>query len=88
MDPSPTPEDLLHRNRTRALVDEILNTMPLDLRAAFILFEVEELPAPEVAKILGLANGTVASRVRRAREHFREQVERLRKRGLIDGGTP
>ena len=88
IDPSPTPEDMLDRSRQRALVDEILSTMPLDLRAPFILFEVEELPAPEVAKVLGIPVGTVASRVRRAREHFRGEVARLRRRGVIDGGTP
>ena len=88
IDPSPTPEDMLDRSRQRALVDEILSTMPLDLRAPFILFEVEELPAPEVAKVLGSPVGTVASRVRRAREHFRGEVARLRRRGVIDGGTP
>ncbi len=88
IDPSPNPEDMLDHSRKRALVDEILSTMPLDLRAPFILFEVEELPAPEVAKVLGIPVGTVASRVRRAREHFRGEVARLRRRGVIDGGTP
>lgn len=86
-DPAPAPDDLLHRRRTRALVDEVLAAMPLDLRAAFVLFEIEELPAPEVAKVLAIPVGTVASRVRRARELFHAEVQRLRRRGLIDGGA-
>jgi RNA polymerase sigma-70 factor (ECF subfamily) len=44
------------------------------LREAFVLFELEELSAPEVARLLGVSVGTVASRVRLAREQIRKTL--------------
>ena len=38
------------------------------MREMFVLFEIEELNAAEVAAALGIPVGTVASRVRRARD--------------------
>jgi RNA polymerase sigma-70 factor (ECF subfamily) len=80
MDPSPGPEQLLDREQARAAVDQILSAMPLELRAVFVLFEIEELTMAEIACALGLPPGTVASRLRRAREEFRAQVRRLEAR--------
>src|SRR5258705_287426 len=41
-------------------------------------FELEEMPTPEIGRILELPSGTVASRLRRAREQFQTHVKRLR----------
>ena len=46
----------------------------------FILFELEEMTMAEVAALLSLAPGTVASRLRRAREEFQAAVSRMRAR--------
>jgi RNA polymerase sigma-70 factor (ECF subfamily) len=43
----------------------------------FVLFDLEELTTTEVASVLRVPKGTVASRLRRAREVFREAVSRL-----------
>jgi RNA polymerase sigma-70 factor (ECF subfamily) len=50
--------------------------MSEELRDAFILFEFGELSAPEVASVLEVPVGTVASRVRRAREQLRRTLSR------------
>jgi RNA polymerase sigma-70 factor (ECF subfamily) len=71
-----TPEDLLDERRAHEVLREILEALPIDLRAIFILFEIEELTQVEIASLTGLAQGTVASRIRRAREKFRELVRR------------
>jgi RNA polymerase sigma-70 factor (ECF subfamily) len=76
-------EELLEERRRRRLLDDILSAMTPELRAVFVLFEVEELPMREIATILELAPGTVASRLRRAREDFRQRAGRCRK-----GGAP
>jgi RNA polymerase sigma-70 factor, ECF subfamily len=84
VDTDPSPEELLDRARARMALDAILETMPLELRAVFVLFELEQLTIAQIAPMLELPPGTAASRLRRAREHFQAAVRRLeaqRKRG-------
>lgn len=76
VDPQASPEDLVDQKRARQLLDRVLSMMPMDLRAAFTLFEIEGMSVPEVATALGIPGGTAASRLRRAREEFRELVRR------------
>jgi RNA polymerase sigma-70 factor (ECF subfamily) len=68
------PDEALEQKRALAMLTEILDALPDDLREAFVLFELEELSAPEVARLLSVPVGTVASRVRRARERLREML--------------
>lgn len=72
-----TPEDLLDQRRALALLDEVLEDMPMDLRAVFVLSEVEQMTAPEIASVLLVPQGTVASRLRRARDEFQRRVRRV-----------
>jgi RNA polymerase sigma-70 factor (ECF subfamily) len=65
------PDDMTERHRARRLLDEVLNELDIDVRGVFVLFELEELTAPQIAELLGIPVGTVASRLRRAREVFR-----------------
>jgi RNA polymerase sigma-70 factor, ECF subfamily len=62
------PEEVLDQKRALADLSAALDAMPDENREAFVLFEIEELSAPHVAKVLSIPVGTVASRVRRARE--------------------
>jgi RNA polymerase sigma-70 factor (ECF subfamily) len=72
-----TPEDLSDQRRARKLLDRVLGEMHVDLRAVFIAYEFEELTMVEIAEALGLPQGTVASRLRRARAEFQERVRQL-----------
>lgn len=74
----PSPEALVSERQARALLDQVLETMPLEPRTVFILFELEEMTMAEIAHLLELPPGTVASRLRRAREIFHEEAKRLR----------
>ena len=74
-----TPHELLEERRRLSLLDEVLQAMSPELREVFALFEIEELPMKEIAVVLGLPPGTVASRLRRAREEFKHHAKRLRK---------
>jgi len=78
IDPAPTPEELLDASRKRVWLDRILDGLPLDLRAVLVLFELEDLTTPEIATLLDLPVGTVASRLRRARQLFTEAAEELK----------
>jgi RNA polymerase sigma-70 factor, ECF subfamily len=48
-----------------------------ELAEAFVLYEVEGLSSPEIAALLEVPLGSVASRLRRAREQFRDAVTRI-----------
>jgi RNA polymerase sigma-70 factor (ECF subfamily) len=71
------PEEMAERQQVRRILDQILCAMDADLRAVFVLFELEEMTAVEIASILEIPTGTVASRLRRARSDFRERVVML-----------
>ncbi|CAN5802108.1 hypothetical protein BH11MYX2_BH11MYX2_08190 [soil metagenome] len=77
-DRQPGPAELADRARERAILDQILDELELDLRAVFVLYELEELTMAEIASTLDLAPGTVASRLRRAREAFQTLAARMR----------
>lgn len=76
MDTAPNPEDLVDRRRARRLLDEILTSMPIELRTVLVLFELEQLTKNEVAELLGVPVGTAVSRLRRAREDFKARLQR------------
>ena len=59
------------------LCDLALSKVDPDLAEVFVLFELEELSSPEIALLLEIPLGTVASRLRRAREEFRNVFARI-----------
>lgn len=69
-------DDLLERARARALLDSILEELPEPLRSVFVLYEIEQLSTLEIADVLGVPRGTVASRLRRARVEFEKRAQR------------
>lgn len=79
--PSANPDEMVDEARARAALDAIVSALPMDLRAVFVLYEIEEMTMAEIATVLDLPSGTVASRLRRAREAF-EQRAAAHQRGL------
>jgi RNA polymerase sigma-70 factor (ECF subfamily) len=71
-----TPESFAQRREELARLDALLATLSDERREVFVLFELEGLTGPEIAEHLDLPAGTVASRLRRAREDFEAAVER------------
>jgi len=65
-----TPEAELERRRRLALLQELLGKLQDPERTVFVLFELEGLTLVEIARLLELPRGTVASRLRRARSRF------------------
>ena len=80
VEPMCDAEELVDRKRARRILDDVLDVMNLDLRSVFVLAELEELTAREIAALLGLPVGTVSSRLRRARDEFRTIARRFRAR--------
>ncbi len=80
VDGEPGPDELVGKKRARELLDEILASLPEDVRTVFVLFEIEGMTMKDIAEALELAPGTVASRLRRARELFQSAAKRVRAR--------
>jgi RNA polymerase sigma-70 factor, ECF subfamily len=72
-----TPELLTSMKRDRLLLEQVVEGLLPELRTVFELFELEQLTMAEIAATLRIPPGTVASRLRRAREQFRERLAEL-----------
>jgi RNA polymerase sigma-70 factor, ECF subfamily len=77
LDPGPGPDEAIEQRRYRLILDLALDRLPMELRAVFVLYELEGLPSAEVADLLEIPRGTVASRLKRARSQFCKDVRRL-----------
>lgn len=77
---APDSTERSDQEQARAALDEVLDALPADLRTVLVLHELEEMEMSEVAELLGIPAGTVASRLRRAREKFEVEVDRMRER--------
>lgn len=74
VDTGESPERSVEHERERQELQSIIDAMPDELRAVFVLFELERLTMAEIAEIAELPRGTVASRLRRARELFERRA--------------
>ena len=73
----PAPGDGRRGREERELLDLALQSLPEDLRLLFVLREVDELSYRELAEIAGIPEGTVASRLYRARVELRAKMVEL-----------
>jgi RNA polymerase sigma-70 factor (ECF subfamily) len=65
------------REEARELLARALEKLAPELRAVFLLREVERLPYSEIAAALEIPMGTVASRLNRAREELQDHLRKL-----------
>lgn len=86
----------LHRGDTRdtsdaradiQLCDLVLSRIAPELAEVFALYEAEGLSSQEIATLLGIPRGSVASRLRRAREQFRAVVLELKDNMQREGNS-
>jgi RNA polymerase sigma-70 factor (ECF subfamily) len=69
-----TPEDALEQKELGARLQRALNQLPFDQRTAIVLREIDGLSYDEIAFSLGVAIGTVKSRLTRARQALRLEL--------------
>jgi RNA polymerase sigma-70 factor (ECF subfamily) len=65
------PDDAAMRKELVDRLGEALEALPLELREVFVLCEIEEVSGVEVARALGLREGTVWRRLHDARKQLR-----------------
>ena len=74
----PTPERVLAQKELAGRLYDALERLPFDQRTAIVLREVDGLSYEEIAFSLGLAVGTVKSRLTRARQALRAELHDAR----------
>lgn len=80
----PATDSMLHRSEAEQLVHEALEKLDEEQRAIIVMRDLEDLDYAEIAEILGLARGTVKSRLHRARSQLaRVLSRRIDKRDVI-----
>ena len=73
-DPGLSPEETVVQSELRSEIREAILDLPPDQRDALVLTQLENKDYSEAALILGVSEGTVKSRVNRAREKLRNKL--------------
>ncbi len=81
------PESAASGVEAQASVQEALLRLPADLRMATVLYDIEGLSYKEIATALEIPEGTVKSRIHRARSALRERLKGLVQADM-EGDTP
>ncbi len=74
---APTPEQAAISANRHAIVHRMVDTLPQELRQPLALSTIEELNSREIAAILGIPEGTVRTRLLRARQMLKEKLSEL-----------
>lgn len=72
-----TPESVLASKQIARTVNAAMDALPIDLRTAIALREIEGLSYEEISEIMACPIGTVRSRIFRAREVIAEKLRPL-----------
>ncbi len=72
----PLPDELAEKSELVQRMDHVLADFEPALRDVFILMEIEQIPQRETAAILQIPEGTVASRLRSARQQLKTALLR------------
>jgi RNA polymerase sigma-70 factor (ECF subfamily) len=83
-DSRPRPEDLALASEFRDVLNHALSRLPAEYRTALILCDMEGLSYAEAAEAMACPEGTVRSRLHRARQAVRRSLEPYLK-GETDG---
>ncbi len=76
-------EKITRESYARQLMDRVLSKLDPTIVSVFALFELEGMSSPEISELLQVPVGTVASRLRRARQSFKAEVEALESSGAL-----
>jgi RNA polymerase sigma-70 factor (ECF subfamily) len=68
------PEDAFAGDEVKQRVQRCLQALPATLRAPVVLYDIEGLSYGEIAEVLEIAEGTVKSRIHRARHALRREL--------------
>jgi RNA polymerase sigma-70 factor (ECF subfamily) len=72
--PRPGPEQILLQANQHAVVHSMIDALPEDLRLPLVLSAIDELNSSDIGRILGIPEGTVRTRLQRARQLLRHKL--------------
>lgn len=73
-----TPEEHAAGGDERQLLRQMIDCLPEDLRRPLVLSAIEEMTSTEVAEIMGIPEGTVRTRVMRAKAELKKRFEAMK----------
>jgi RNA polymerase sigma-70 factor, ECF subfamily len=73
----PGPEQVLLSANQDSTIHAMIDALPEDLRVPLALSAFDELRSPEIGTILGIPEGTVRTRLHRARQILRQKLASL-----------
>lgn len=73
-----TPDRMLAQKELARRLNDALDHLPFDQRTAIVLREIDGLSYDEIAYSLGVAVGTIKSRLTRARQALRQELREAR----------
>ncbi|HEX4230674.1 MAG TPA: RNA polymerase sigma factor [Bryobacteraceae bacterium] len=76
-----TPEQLALSADWKATIHRLIDALPEELRQPLALSSVDELNSSQIGRILGIPEGTVRSRLNRARQILKTKLTAITERG-------
>jgi RNA polymerase sigma-70 factor (ECF subfamily) len=70
----PSAEHIVGNQQMLSLLEKMIATLPPDLREAVVLSTVQELNSSEIAEVLGIPEGSVRTRLMRARNLLKQKL--------------
>ncbi len=80
-DPRPSPEDRATDKAERVLLQQLIDQLPDNLRQPLLLSAMDELSSREIGDLMGLPEGTVRTRLMRARAQLKANFATLNTAG-------
>jgi RNA polymerase sigma-70 factor (ECF subfamily) len=80
-----TPEEMASLNNDGSVITDALGRLPIDYRETIILREIEGCSYKEISEIMNTPQGTVMSRLSRARKQLQKIITDQKQRGQADG---
>ncbi|MBC7189746.1 sigma-70 family RNA polymerase sigma factor [Candidatus Aerophobetes bacterium] len=74
LEDSKSPFEILQNRELEEKIKLAIESLPLELKQVFLLREIDDLSYKEMAKILNCSEGTIKSRLFRARDKLREKI--------------
>jgi RNA polymerase sigma-70 factor, ECF subfamily len=75
--PHAGPEQRAAAEDERELLRQMIDRLPEDLRRPLVLSAIEEMTSSEVAMVMGIPEGTVRTRVMRAKSELKKRYEAM-----------
>lgn len=69
-----SPEASAIAGNANALVRQLIDALPEELRLPLVLSALDEMGSPEIARVMGIPEGTVRTRLMRARAMLKEKL--------------